>query len=136
MHYLIGILTQGETKQEAHGNALAFADELGVVLDERTGECLEVQRVRHAEGAIKPETERMRGELGVEASCQAQEAVGVVGFDVQLERQLAVDCLDQLAQTRMQVAVSLRRLGAVVAARDGQQADVAVGRAGRPRPPG
>jgi hypothetical protein len=28
MHYLIGILTQGETKQEAHGNALAFADEL------------------------------------------------------------------------------------------------------------
>jgi hypothetical protein len=28
MHYLIGILTQGETKQDAHDNALAFADEL------------------------------------------------------------------------------------------------------------
>ena len=76
MHYLIGILTQGETKQEAHGNALAFADELGVVLDERTGECLEVQRVRHAEGAIKPETERMRGELGVEARGEARNIGG------------------------------------------------------------
>ena len=28
MHYLIGILTQGETKREARGNALSFADEL------------------------------------------------------------------------------------------------------------
>ncbi len=28
MHYLIGILAQGETKQEAHDNALAFASEL------------------------------------------------------------------------------------------------------------
>ena len=28
MHYLIGILTEGETRREAHDNALAFADGL------------------------------------------------------------------------------------------------------------
>jgi hypothetical protein len=28
VHYLIGILTEGETRREAHDNALAFADGL------------------------------------------------------------------------------------------------------------
>jgi hypothetical protein len=28
MHYLIGILTEGETRHQARANAVAFADEL------------------------------------------------------------------------------------------------------------
>jgi len=49
----------------------------------------------------------------------------MVRFDVQLERELAVDGLDELAQMRVQVAKRRRGMGALVAAWYGHEVDVA-----------
>jgi CheY-like chemotaxis protein len=56
-----------------------------------------VEDISDTEEAIDPDTERMRGELGVEARGEAAKPMGIVSFDVQLERELAVDGLDDLA---------------------------------------
>src|SRR5262249_23126371 len=99
---------------------------LGVVLVERKGERLEVVDISDSEEAIDPDTERMRGELGVEVRGEAAKAMGMVSFDVQLERELAVDGLDELAQMRVQVAKRRRGTGALVAAWHGHEVDVAL----------
>jgi len=49
---------------------------LGVVLVERKGERLEVEDISATEEVIDPDTERMRGELGVEARGEARNIGG------------------------------------------------------------
>ena len=63
------------------------------MLVEREGERLEVEDLGDAEQAIEPDTQGMGGELGGEARRQSPEAMGMVGFDVELERELIVDGL-------------------------------------------
>ncbi len=68
---------------------------------ERKDERLEVEDISDTEEAIDPDTERMRGELGEEARGETAKAIAMVSVDVQLERELAVDGLGELAQMRV-----------------------------------
>ena len=54
----------------------------------------------------------------------------MVGFDVELERELTVDGLNELAQMCMQVAKLPRGLSVLVATRYGHERDVALGAQG------
>lgn len=67
----------------------------------REGKRLEVKDIDDAEQVIQPGAERVRGQFRVESRRQSPEAVGVVGFDVELEGQLTVDRLDELAHLRV-----------------------------------
>ena len=91
------------------------------------GARLEVEDISDAEQAIEPDTQGMGGELGVAACGETAQAVGVVGLNMQLERKLVVDSLDQLAQMGVQVATRLGGTSALVAARYAHQRDVARG---------
>lgn len=71
-------------------------------------------------------------ELGVEPCGESAQTMGMVGLDVELEGQLAVHGLDQLAQMGMQASERLRRLGPVIGTRHGGEREVAAcGRVGR-----
>jgi hypothetical protein len=96
------------------------------VLAETKGERLEVEDIRDTDEAIDPDTERMRGEQGVEAHGESANVMGMVSFYVQLDRELAVDGLDELAHLRVRVAKRRRWMGALVAAWYGHEVDVAL----------
>ena len=91
----------------------------------REGEHLEVQDFGDAEQAIEPDTEGMGGELGGESGDQPPQAMGVIGLDVKLEGELAVDRLDQLAQVSVEMAKCLGGLRPLISARHGDEMDVA-----------
>ena len=89
----------------------------------REGELLDVQEVGVAKQAIEVNGEGMGGQFGLEAGTEAPEAIGMVGFDMELAVQLAVDGLDDLAGAVEEAADGRRHLAVLVAAGEGEQPD-------------
>ena len=61
---------------------------------DRESKSLDPQKVRIAQQAIDVDAYRMRSQLGIQSGTQSPKGMGVIDFDVELFRQLAVDRLD------------------------------------------
>ncbi len=83
----------------------------------------DLQEFRLGQQTIDVNAQRMSSQLAVQAGTQAPEGMGVILLDAQLPRQLAVHCLNQLAEGIMQMSKRLRNLLHLIGARDGSQTD-------------
>ena len=64
---------------------------------DRESESLDLQEIGLSELTIDVDAKGMCGELGIKPGAQAPERMSMVGFDVELFGELAVDRLDNLA---------------------------------------
>ena len=78
-------------------------------------ELLDLQEVGIAQEPIEIDTEGVGSQLGLQAGTQAPERVRMVGFDIELLGQLAVDGLDDLAGAVQQVLDRIRDLLLLIA---------------------
>ncbi len=60
------------------------------------GELLDLQELNVSEQAIQIDRERVRCQLGVQASAHAPKTMGMIGLDTQLFSQLPVDRFNDL----------------------------------------
>ena len=89
----------------------------------REGESLDLQEVSLAEQAVNVDGQGVRREFGVESGTQAPKGVGMIGFDVELVVELAIDGFDNLADVIDEVAGLRRELFFLILPRQGVQAD-------------
>ena len=61
------------------------------------GQILDLQEIWLAQQTVDVDTEGMCGELGIESGTQPSKRMSMVGLDVQLLRELAIDGLNDLA---------------------------------------
>src|SRR4051812_12647339 len=92
---------------------------------DREGKCLDMQEIWLSELTVDIDAKGMCGELGIEPGAQAPEGMSMVGFDVELCGELAVDRLDNLA-CRIVEACERRWQLLLIAAGQGEQANAIV----------
>jgi hypothetical protein len=93
---------------------------------DRESQSLDLQEVRLAQKTIEIDAKCMCGEFGIETCTEAPKRMGMIGLDVELLSQLAIDGFDHLSSRIEEMLDVGRQLALLVAAWQGVQTNAIV----------